>query len=433
MFKSKDVLEPSDSSYLIFSIVGISLVLSINLSLTKTILSVISKNSDPIKGLSRLEDKVSKIWGRNGILESIAIGKIFFNSMIIIFLWKWINQLSLPELFYPWKEIVLFTCLGFFTFVSTYMLPNILGQLKPYAFATLSIWVFELNYILFYIPSKLSFTLKDKLLSKLGYNKELSFLTEEEQKHFDDSHQSNANPLEHDEKQMIKNILEFGDTPVKEIMIPRIDIIGLDINTPIEAALSLINQEQLSRIPLYRDNIDHIVGILHLKDFFNAHSRNKKFSLESIAKPAYFVNREKKIDDLLRELRQERTHMAIVLDEYGGTAGIATLEDVLEEIVGEIYDETDLHEVKIEKIRDNTYFANPVVSLADLSMELNLPIETEEEMDVDSLSGLIQAKLGFVPTKGTTLTVDNLFIKILKLDGQRIEKVLLRVLQNEKV
>ncbi len=234
--------------------------------------------------------------------------------------------------------------------------------------------------------------------------------------------------IQEDEREMIASIFEFDATLVREIMVPRTDIVALDVGSSIDQALDVIVETGYSRIPVYEGAIDNIVGILNAKDLLS-HLRDDGDSrpdLREMLRPAHFVPETNKIDELLEELQQERIHMAIVVDEYGGIAGLVTIEDALEEIVGEIEDEYDTLEPFCEMISDNEAIFNARMDLDDVNRMMNIDLPTD---DSDTLGGLIYSVLGGVPKVGDELIVDGVKITVLSLLGRRIKKV--RVIKEE--
>lgn len=227
--------------------------------------------------------------------------------------------------------------------------------------------------------------------------------------------------IEDDEKQMIASIFEMGETVVREIMSPRIDIIALAVDTPLAEALDVIIRAGHSRIPVFEDNADRIVGFLYAKDLLKCY-RDKQTDvlIRAILRPAYFVPESKKVDELFHEMQTRRVHIAIVVDEYGGTAGLVTIEDLLEEIVGEIQDEYDKEPVPYQKIARDTYVFNArldVDSVTDL-LGVDLPYA-----DVDTLGGFIFAELGHVPETGETVTYAGWRFTVLSVESRRIRQV----------
>jgi len=235
--------------------------------------------------------------------------------------------------------------------------------------------------------------------------------------------------LKEDEKKMIYSILEFGETLVKEIMVPRIDMTCVEANTPLEKIKELVRRVGYSRIPLYKDNIDNIIGVLHMKDLFLEENK-ESLNLSSIARKPYFIPETKKIAELLREMKKEKTHIAIVMDEYGGTAGLITMEDILEEIVGEIRDEYDVGEEDlIKKLDEETYRVSANLSLADLNETLRTDLP---EKKFETVGGYIYDLVGSVPEEGKILESSGLKFLVEKVVGQRIKTVKITKIKSEE-
>lgn len=228
--------------------------------------------------------------------------------------------------------------------------------------------------------------------------------------------------LEQDEKEMIHQIFEFSDTTVREIMVPRTDMVCVDIDTSIEELIGIIKSRGHTRIPVYKESIDKIVGIIHAKDllpFLN--NSNLKPDLIKLARPAMFVPESKKIDDLLRNFQSEQQHMAIVVDEYGGTSGLVTLEDVIEEIVGEIRDEYDKVQTLYKKINDNTFVVDAKIDIESLN-EL-IDIELPESDEYDTLGGYILENMGSLPSEKQKLQFRDFELEMEKVERNRIVSV----------
>ncbi len=247
------------------------------------------------------------------------------------------------------------------------------------------------------------------------------FITEEELKMLVEVGEE-VGAIEKEEKEMISGIFEFGDTDVREIMVPRIDMKCISADENIETARKLILETGHSRIPVYEGSIDNIIGILYAKDLLKyLNSKAKPKSLREIIRPAYFVPETKKLDDLLREFQQNRVQIAIVVDEYGGTAGMVTLEDILEEIVGEIKDEYDVAEEEpLEWIDENQAIVDARMSIHDVNeaLDINLP---EEEFD--TIGGLVFNTIGRIPSPGDEVEIDGVKLKVERMRGRRIMKV----------
>lgn len=235
--------------------------------------------------------------------------------------------------------------------------------------------------------------------------------------------------IEEEEKKMIHHIFEFGDTVVREVMTPRPDMVVLSSKATAEEALDLIMKEGHSRIPMYKDNIDNIIGVLYARDLLDVFGKGEeRKSLRQMLRPALFVPETKRVSELLRELQQKKIHMAIVVDEYGSTVGLATIEDLLEEIVGEIYDEYDLEEKMIEPVSENKVRVDARLPINELNEHLGVDISNA---DVDTVGGLIFELSGRVPRMGEEITFQNLKFKVEKVVGHRIHKVLITKLPTQ--
>ena len=228
--------------------------------------------------------------------------------------------------------------------------------------------------------------------------------------------------IDSQEKEMINNIFEFDNKTVSEIMIPRTEVFALDMNLSIgEVIEELTDDDRYSRIPVYDETIDEIKGIVHIKDILLS-TKNKNTKIKSLMKEAYFVPEAKPVNELFSELRKNKKSMAIIIDEYGGTSGIVTMEDVLEEIVGEIYDEYDKVENKFEKIDENTYIFDGSIAIFDVEKILDIKIP---EGYYDTLSGFLLEELGRIPKDKEKLVVETkeATYKIEKIEDKKIERV----------
>ena len=228
-----------------------------------------------------------------------------------------------------------------------------------------------------------------------------------------------------DEQSMLQGIIRFGDETAKEVMTSRQDIIDLDIRCSYEDVLKCIVDNNYSRIPVYQDNKDNIRGVLYIKDLLPHLSKPANFRWQSLIRPPYFVPETKKIDDLLREFQENKVHIAIVVDEFGGTSGIVTLEDILEEIVGEINDEYDEEEHNYTKLDANSYIFEGKTLLNDFTKILNLPDDEFDDVegDADSLAGLLLEIKGDFPAVHEILKYKRYTFEVLEIDERRISKV----------
>lgn len=228
-----------------------------------------------------------------------------------------------------------------------------------------------------------------------------------------------------EEQSMLQGIIRFGDETAKEVMTSRQDIIDLDIRCSYEDVLKCIVDNNYSRIPVYQDNKDNIRGVLYIKDLLPHLSKPANFRWQSLIRPSYFVPETKKIDDLLREFQENKVHIAIVVDEFGGTSGIVTLEDILEEIVGEINDEYDEEEHNYTKLDANSYIFEGKTLLNDFTKILNLPDDEFDDVegDADSLAGLLLEIKGDFPAVHEILKYKRYTFEVLEIDERRISKV----------
>ncbi|HYT79293.1 MAG TPA: hemolysin family protein [Actinomycetota bacterium] len=235
---------------------------------------------------------------------------------------------------------------------------------------------------------------------------------------------SEEEAIEEEEKDLIHSIFEFGDTLVREVMVPRPDIVAAPVRSGAPHVLDLMLRHGYSRIPVYRENIDEIEGVVYAKDLLrHLHAGKGDVALDTIMREPYFVPETKKVSELLREMQQRRVHIAICLDEYGSVAGLATIEDLLEELVGEIADEYDREEPQMEPVDEDTYRVNGRLSIDDVNELLDVDLPHEEW---DTVAGLMYGLLGSVPTQGETVTFDNLTFVAEKVQGRRISKVLIK-------
>ncbi len=228
-----------------------------------------------------------------------------------------------------------------------------------------------------------------------------------------------------DEQNMLEGIVRFGDETAKEVMTSRQDVVDLDIRSSFTDVIKCVVENNYSRIPIYQDSIDNVRGILYIKDLLPHLSKPSSFRWQSLIRPPYFVPETKKIDDLLREFQENKVHIAIVVDEFGGTSGIVTLEDILEEIVGEINDEYDEEEKSYVRINANTYVFEGKTLLTDFYRILNLDDDVFEEVegDADTLAGLLLELKGDFPKPHETIVYHQFKFEIVELDGHRISKI----------
>lgn len=232
--------------------------------------------------------------------------------------------------------------------------------------------------------------------------------------------------IESEEKEMIHSIFEFTDTVVREVMVPRTDMVALDDDDSLKDLLTTVMQSGHSRVPIYRESIDHIEGVAYAKDLLPYINRGElEIKLSKIMRPAYIVPETMSVSVLLGELKRRKVHMAIIVDEYGGTAGLATIEDLLEEIVGEIFDEYDLEQVIVENIDEDTVRVDAMTGIAEIEELLGIEFP---ECDCDTIGGLIFSLFNKIPEPGESIEWGNLRFIVERVDDNRVKKVVIKKL-----
>ncbi len=237
--------------------------------------------------------------------------------------------------------------------------------------------------------------------------------------------------LEKDKKEMLTSIFEFSDTVVREIMTPRTDTICIDVSASIQDAIHLIMDKGHSRIPVFEDKIDNIIGVIYAKDLLSVAKENTKDPLRKFMRDPIFIPESKTIESLLHQMKIAKFHLAIVVDEYGGMAGIATLEDIIEEIIGEIHDEYDTHEEHlIREIDTHTFEVSAIVNMKELGEFLDQ--EFPENEDYDTVGGMVLNELGTFPKKGEQLIYKSLLIKVKEVSKKRIISLIIQTKPPQK-
>lgn len=228
-----------------------------------------------------------------------------------------------------------------------------------------------------------------------------------------------------EDKGILEGIINFGSTSVDQIMTPRIDVVAVDEQFTYQKVIEIVKESGYSRIPVYNETFDHISGILYVKDLLPHIDKPESFNWQVLQRPPYYIPENKKIDDLLKDFQQNKVHMAIVVDEYGGTSGIVTLEDILEEIVGDIIDEFDDDDRQFAIINENTYLFDGKIQLNDFYRICNIPSDSLDDVkgDADTLAGLLLEMKGDFPTLNEKITYQNIEFTIEDMDKRRIKKI----------
>lgn len=353
----------------------------------------------------------------------VNVGIIILSNYVINKLFDFSGHIILDIIF---NVVIVTTLLVFFGEV----MPKILARKKNFEFAR-----FTLRFILFF---KFIFFPFAWLLAKFGNfldsrierKKEIINL-EEIEKAIDLGVDDNTQERD---KSLLKGIVHFGNTTVKQIMKPRVDVFAINQDETFDEVLRLIQESGYSRIPVYKESIDNVIGVLYIKDLLEFLGKPKTFKWQDLLRKPSFTSESKKIDDLLREIQISKQHLYVVVDEYGGTLGILTLEDILEEVVGEINDEFDDYldsEVMVNK--DGTFLFDGKTSISDMCKTLSVESSTFEEIrgGSDTLAGLILENLGRMPEEGDTINLNEFEFKIVELEKNRIKKIFLKINEEE--
>jgi CBS domain containing-hemolysin-like protein len=223
------------------------------------------------------------------------------------------------------------------------------------------------------------------------------------------------------EQKMLENIFEFSDTTVREVMVPRTEVVGLNLNISRDKLVSIVTEEGYSRLPVYKDSLDNIVGVIYTKDLLTLFEHRDLIVLQDVLRPAYFVPESAKISKLLRDLQTQKLHMAIVIDEFGGTQGLVTMEDILEEIVGEIHDEYDEIVKEVEQSPDGSALVDARIDIKVFNDRFNSAVP--EDPEYETLNGFLYKITGKIPEIKEEIRYDNLLFTVLKKSQRRIRQV----------
>ena len=308
--------------------------------------------------------------------------------------------------------------------------PKSIAKENPEKFAMFAAPFLNLLMIIL-TPFNFLFIQWKKLISRIFHTETEHSITEEELLTIVEEAEQEGR-IDEQESSLIRSAIEFSEQEAIDILTPRIDIVGVPYDATKEEIAAVFTDTNYSRLPVYKETMDHIVGIIYQKDFYNV-VYDKGGNIESIIRPALYITESKKIGELLQELQHKKSHIAIVLDEYGGTTGIVTLEDILEELVGEIWDEHDEVINEIEKVSETEYIVHGSTNLEDLfeALDMGRKIDEEvEEMEVVTVSGWVMEEvLERIPAKGDVGTWQNLEVTVLEMDENRVEKIRLIILE----
>lgn len=372
---------------------------------------------DPSKFLATIQIGITLA----GFLSS-AFASDTFAEILAPKLYKLMPIISLAR----WEEIsiiIITIILSYFTLVFGELVPKRIAMKYAEKLSFISVGIIK-TISVFTLPFVKLLTFSTNIICKIFgiTGEEEENISEEEIKMMVDAGEENGT-IEKNEKEMINNIFEFNDRIISEIMIPRTQVYALEMELTVQETIKLLNENTTySRIPVYDENIDNIRGIIHVKDLLLS-QKNENVKLKDIAREAIYVLESIYIDDVFKELKLNKKQIAVVVDEYGGTAGIVTMEDILEEIVGEIYDEYDIEKIKYKKLDNNTFIIDGEMPIYEVEKILDIELP---EGDYDTISGYLLFELSRIPSnneKELSIETDKVVFKIEKIQGNRIIQV----------
>ncbi len=422
------------------------ILILVNAFFAGTEMAVVSLNSTKLRKLQEEGDKTAgkllkMVEDSSAFLSTIQVaitlagylGAAFAGENFAPVLSNWLyNDLGfqvLPQAALNNVAIIIITIiLSYFTLVFGELVPKRIALQKSYEFAKVACGVIRgMAFVLRPVIWLLSVSVNGVLrLLRLKVEAEEENVTEDEIRMMVDLG-GEKGAIDEDEQEWIQNVFDFGDISVREAMTPRSDMDALDIESTDEEIMEMIQESGHSRFPVYEESVDTVLGILNARDYLLDRGTGKKTPLKDLLRSAYFVPETIKADNLFKEMQKEKVHIAIVVDEYGGTEGIITMEDLLEEIVGNIYDEFDKAEQpEIEPLSENQWRVTGSVPISTLVDDLDLPLP--ESDDYDTLGGMIVTRLNAIPKDGEQLDmeVNGVELHVEKIEDHRIESVLLR-------
>ena len=363
-------------------------------------------------------------------LATILITNNFVNVTIIMLCnYIFTSLVCFGEKAYWLQFLIVTVLLTFLLLLFGEIIPKVYSREDPLAFCRRSVsgilffrrlfWVFE------------SILLRSGFLASKVIKNDQQMLSADELEHALEL--TDKNDIKEEQK-MLQGIVRFGDETVREVMTSRQDIVALNINSPFSDVLKSIVENNYSRIPVYQNNDDNIKGVLYIKDLLPHLAKPTSFKWQTLMRPPHFVPETKRLDDMMKDFKENKVHIAIVVDEFGGTSGLITLEDILEEIVGEINDEYDEEDTSYSKLNYNTYVFDGKTLLSDVTkiLEVDDDYFSEIEGDADSLAGLLLEIKGDFPTMHERIEYRNFMFEILKVDGRRISKVKITISANNE-
>lgn len=379
-----------------------------------------SLNVIKVKSLSAKDEKFKKVLNLyekyDKLLTTILIGNNIVNitasSLSVVLFTKLIKNGVDPTFI---STVVITVTVLLFGEIT----PKFVSKSRPEKMAVFTYPLIKFCVYVFY-PISLILSGYKKVISKIFKLSEDDQITDEQLITIVNEAEEDGT-LKQDESVLIKSAIEFDDLEVKDILVPRINVVAVDKDAPLTEIKKTFDSERYSRLPVYNDNIDSVIGMIHEKDFYRNYQK-QGFSIKDIMQDVVFVVEHTKISVLLKKLQAKKIHMAIVLDEYGGTLGIVTMEDIIEELVGEIYDEYDEDVNEIRRLNENTYLVACSSNLDDFFEKLNVDVG-EDEFDANTVGGWVSERLGELPTVGKKFTYKNLSVEVTKSTRKRVIEI----------
>ncbi|MBY0435410.1 MAG: gliding motility-associated protein GldE [Cyclobacteriaceae bacterium] len=423
------------NSFYVFSFVSIAVLLFLSAMISASEVAFFSLKTDDLDECRESDDPgklniVDLLRRPRLLLATILIMNNFVNVGVVtistFLMWEMANTRKPSE-----------TIIGVVTFATTFAI-TFFGEIIPKVYATqrnmviarlmAGVWKFlervcrPVSFMLMGMSS-----LIERRIEKKGYSSTVEELNQALELTTDNPETSE------DEKEILKGIVNFGTLTVKQVMRSRMEISAVEVDLNFKELLDAVSKSGFSRIPVFRETIDHIEGVLYTKDLLPYLGENESFKWQKLLRPGFFVPETKKLDSLLKDFQNKRVHVAIVADEYGGTSGLVTLEDLIEEIIGEINDEFDEVAVPYQKIDDRTFVFEGKISLHDLCKALELDPQFFDEVkgESESLGGLLLELNNELPNAGDKITYDRLLFTVVSVDQKRIKRVRITITEAE--
>lgn len=357
------------------------------------------------------------------LLASLLIAKSFINIAIIILSNFIIGQLIVFDNHLLWVEFLIkILSITFLLVLFSGVMPKVMASQNSIRFAKDSGSLVEGISLLFKGLSERLVATSDFIEKKLAKKSNTSYSLEELDHAIDITTDSEASQKE---KNILKGIVKFSNITARQIMRARLDVSGIEYSSSFSDLIKRVEELHYSRLPVYKEDLDDLVGIIHTKDLLPYLENPPDFDWHSLIRPPYFIHEQKMIEDLLQEFRAKRTHFAIVVDEFGGTSGIVTLEDIMEEIIGEIKDEFDEEDIAHSKVDEFNYIFEGKIMIHDVCKVMELPMETFDEVrgESESLAGLVLELAGEIPSINEVITSGDFEFTVLEVEKNRLRKI----------